>query len=67
MPFLTYLDSEDLDMLTTALNNHCVAYAIPAGVERDDIARLIMVLFGSGITNANDMKDALIASRSVRP
>jgi len=67
MPFPSYICSEELAMLTTALNNHCLAYAIPVGDERDDGARLIMALFGTGLTNADDMKAALIAARGSRP
>ncbi|RWA60735.1 hypothetical protein [Mesorhizobium sp.] len=63
MRFPTYISSEDLDMLTAALNDHCRAYRISASAERDEVARLIMVLFDSGIDNADDMKAALTATR----
>ncbi|MGX5827166.1 hypothetical protein [Mesorhizobium sp. 43Arga] len=47
MSFPTYIGSEELDMLAKALKNHCLAYAIPAVDERDDVARLIMVHQGT--------------------
>ncbi|TGT68307.1 hypothetical protein [Mesorhizobium sp. M2E.F.Ca.ET.166.01.1.1] len=61
----TYLSSDDLDMLTRIFANHCQAFRIPAGPEQDDVARLIMLLFISGIDDADDMKAALAASRPV--
>lgn len=65
VPFPAYLSSDDLDMLTQALKDHCDAYGISADAERDDIARLVMVLFVSGINDVDDMKAALVASRRV--
>ncbi|RWA76059.1 hypothetical protein [Mesorhizobium sp.] len=65
MPFPAYLGSDDLDMLTQALKDHCDAYGISADAERDDVARLVMVLFVSGINDVDDMKAALVASRRV--
>ncbi len=50
-------------MLTTALNDHCRANDIPDGPERDDVARLIMVLFNNGMTNAEDLRAALDAAQ----
>lgn len=61
----TYLSSDDLDMLTEAFKNHCRAYGISAGPERDDVARLMMLFFISGIDDGGDMKAALVASRLV--
>ncbi|RWA62384.1 hypothetical protein EN836_27950 [Mesorhizobium sp. M1C.F.Ca.ET.193.01.1.1] len=61
----TYISSEDLDMLAAALNDHCQAWRIPVGAEREEVARLIMVLFDSGIDDPDDMKAALIAARRI--
>ncbi|PBC07188.1 hypothetical protein [Mesorhizobium sp. WSM3859] len=60
----TYLSSDDLDMLTRIFANHCQAFGIAAGPEQDDVARLIMRLFISGIDDANYIRAAL-ASRPV--
>ena len=64
-PSLTYLSSDDLDMLTRIFADHCQAFRIPAGPEQDDVARLIMVLFISGTDDADDIRAALTASRPV--
>lgn len=61
----TYLSSDDLDMLTRIFANHCQAFRIPAGPEQDDVARLIMLLFISGIDDADDVRAALAVSRPV--
>lgn len=50
-------------MLTQALTKHCHDYGISADAERNDVARLMMVLFVRGIVNAADMEAALAASR----
>ncbi|RWX66383.1 hypothetical protein EN780_15270 [Mesorhizobium sp. M4B.F.Ca.ET.089.01.1.1] len=61
----TYISSDDLDMLIQALTEHSHDFGICADAERDDVARLMMVLFVSGIDDAADMKSALAASRLV--
>ncbi|TIW71003.1 MAG: hypothetical protein E5V56_01200 [Mesorhizobium sp.] len=59
----TYISSDDRHMLTQALTKHCHDYGISADAERNDVARLMMVLFVRGIVNAADMEAALAASR----
>ncbi|AZO47766.1 MAG: hypothetical protein EOS58_26810 [Mesorhizobium sp.] len=61
----TCVKSDDLDMLIQALTDHCHDFGISADAERDDVARLMVVLFVSGIDDAADMKLALAASRLV--
>ena len=61
----TYFSSDDLDMLTLVLTNHCKAHDIHPGTERDSVARLAILLFSRGITSADEMQAALIASRRV--
>jgi hypothetical protein len=42
-----------------------LAFRIPTGPEQDDVARLIMLLFISGIDDADDVRAALAVSRPV--
>ena len=53
-------DSEQLTILTMALDDHCRANGIdPSSKEREDVGRLIMSLFGNGAHSAEELMAAL--------
>jgi lysyl-tRNA synthetase class II len=52
-------DSEQLTILTKALNDHCSAFGIADESEREMIAMLVMSLFNNGATSAEELKARL--------
>ena len=59
MLFNGIADSEQLTILTKALNDHCVAFRITDESEREMIAMLVMSLFNNGATSAEELKARL--------
>ena len=59
MPFNGIANSAQLTILTKALNDHCLAFHISDESDRDMIARLVMSLFSSGVTSAEELKAGL--------
>ncbi|UVK47535.1 hypothetical protein BPNPMPFG_003321 [Mesorhizobium sp. AR07] len=54
MLFTGIADSEQLTILTKALNDHCLACGIANESEREMIAMLVMSLFNNGATSAEE-------------
>ncbi|MDG4900574.1 MULTISPECIES: hypothetical protein [unclassified Mesorhizobium] len=52
-------DSDELVVLTKALNDYCKKHGIADGNERDEIAKHIMTLFMEGIIKPAELADGL--------
>ncbi len=52
-------DSEQMAILTKAMNDHCLAFGISDESEREMIAVLVMSLFNNGATTAEGLKAGL--------
>ena len=61
MPFSGIVEPEQLTILTIAVDRHCLQAGIdPASPEREDIARLVMILFKNGAASVEELKAALL-------
>jgi len=58
-----YANPRQLRVLTSILDDYCRARSIPAGEEREDTGRLLMMLFGQGWRKMDDLKAVLATSR----
>lgn len=67
MPFSGVADSEQLNMLTALLNEHCRENGIVDEEERYEIGRVLMSFHASGITTAEALRSALASSKYRRP
>ena len=62
MPFRSFADPEQLQILSTALDNYCREFGIEPGTpEREDAAEFIIALFNSGAHTADELRAALDA------
>jgi ABC-type amino acid transport system permease subunit len=59
MLFNGIADSEQMAILTKALNDHCLAFGISDESEREMIAVLVMSLFNNGAISAEELKAGL--------
>ena len=55
--------SEDLAMLTRVLDDYCLPRDISAGQRRNQLGRVLIDVFGSGVNSEADLKSALTAAR----
>ena len=64
MPFKDVVDPEQLAVLTAVLNDICLAAGIdPQSPESEDSTGLLMHLYRIGCHTADELKDALEATR----
>lgn len=67
MPLSGIVDSEQLKLLTTALDEYCRDNDIgPNSPERTDAGQIIIALFSNGAQNAEDLKTALQVTLQVK-
>jgi hypothetical protein len=60
MPFRDVLDSEQLAILTAVFKDVCSAAGIPENTpEREDVAGLVLLLYGRGYRSADELRKAL--------
>ena len=52
-------DPEELSILTTALDNYCLAHDIVDEAVREGVARWIVLLFDGGARTAAELREAL--------
>lgn len=65
MPFKNTYRPGELEVLHTALKDHCAALGIPQGSrERENAAVLVMRFYDSGVVTTARLIDALSAHRS---
>lgn len=63
MPFLGTVDPDQLSIITRALDEHCQTIGIPSdSMERENLASLVLALFGQGVTTLEDLKKALASN-----
>jgi hypothetical protein len=63
MPFTRYADSDQMQILTAALEKHCQEFGIEDGEEHDSLAKLVMTFYHGGISSIEGLTKALAATR----
>ena len=63
MPFNRYADSDQMQILTAALEKHCQEFGIEDGEEHDSLAKLVMTFYHGGISSIEGLTKALAATR----
>lgn len=64
MPVTKYINPEELQTLTAALEKHCHDYGIEAGEEHESLARLVMAFYHGGMRNIEELTKGLAATRA---
>jgi hypothetical protein len=59
-----YANPRQLRVLTSMLDDHCRAHSIPAGEEREETGRLLMLLFSQGWRRIDELRAVLARSRN---
>ena len=63
MPFTRYADSDQMQILTAALEKHCQEFGIEDGEEHDSLAKFVMTFYHGGISSIEGLTKALAATR----
>jgi hypothetical protein len=67
MPFDTVIKPRKLAMLTTVLDQHCDSHNYcKDGVEREEAASFLLLLFSNGVQSAERLKTALEVRKRAR-
>ena len=67
MPFDTVIKPQKLTMLTTILDQHCESHNFEKdGLEREEAASFLLLLFANGVQSAERLKSALEVRKRAR-